>query len=422
MYVFFITMDYISIFITIIFALIAVDIINEIGISYYLMPSIQTFRKRHVPLFGDPKDVLRKWYHLLSQIKGVYSFEKYLEVNFMLSSDEDHRCVKKGNLDSFICWVLYACKLDKIDKDKKEEVVQIRDEVLSLIQYSMEDGYNSKIRHFNSDHEEVKHCYRPILLYGLFSIVETYYYYNYYYKYRFRYKKHGDTTPYYIKIGSSEKPPIVLLHGITSGWFNYYNFITALIQDKDRTIILIDYSNIKTCSINVNVLGPMEYTEHFENILNQYDISKVCLIGHSWGTFTAGWIARLAPNRIDSLILVDPIAINFLLPDSTVEIVYKPPKSKMDWLIYYFVRHALNVSYTIHRHFTWWNETLFLQDIKDLNVLVCIGGKDEILDGPGAREIVNVSVENHKYIYRENMSHNDFINTDESLQELLGKI
>eukprot|EP01034_Spumella_vulgaris_P041439 gene41439-51314_t len=99
---------------------------------------------------------------------------------------------------------------------------------------------------------------------------------------------------YWYKQGSRAKDPMVFFHGISSGWAFYHYLIKTL--GKDRTILLIDLDATKIKSMNFNMPTPAQFTETVLRVLKRHRIEKVSVVGHSFGSISAGWMVSLHPE------------------------------------------------------------------------------------------------------------------------------
>lgn len=386
-----------------------VEILFNCYIQYYTLPLLQKKTDRYDPLFGNPEDLFMESIQLIGQFT-TYTFLDYLHGVFLGAKGTD---VKKGNLDSFIVWMIYGH--DEPDMDK---IKSIRERVLDTFQFKMEEGFNTSLKHFQCDREPVKFMYRPLLLFLYFHSIEFYYRIFYYFE---GYKKHkAKHFMYYRKEGDPTKSAIVVFHGISSGWYNYYKLLKTI--GENRTVILINNNSVKINSIYCDYISPNEMKEDIDNILQKHNVHEICLVGQSWGTFNAGWIARFFPEKVKSMILIDPMNISFILPETTYLVTGKVPQSIQDYILYYFVRNDINVSYSINRRFIWYNESMLLSHVKHIPIIVCAGDCDAISSVSGIREIIKHSKGNHVLILEENIGHNDFMANDQALQKLKAKM
>ena len=61
----------------------------------------------------------------------------------------------------------------------------------------------------------------------------------------------------------------------------------------------------------------------------------------------------------------------------------------MEYLIFYAASREVTVAHTLHRHFWWYNNILWLEDIpKSIGIVVALSGRDEILNPTAIAEYV----------------------------------
>ena len=85
-------------------------------------------------------------------------------------------------------------------------------------------------------------------------------------------------------------------------------------------MILYENDSVKWNWITFEVPEPELVCQNVVDILQRHSIAKVSIISHSWGTFLAGWIARLKPHLVSHLTLVEPIAMNVELFETTFSV------------------------------------------------------------------------------------------------------
>ena len=93
--------------------------------------------------------------------------------------------------------------------------------------------------------------------------------------------------------------------------------------------------------------------------------------------------------------------------------------------MYYFIRNDLAVSNSLH-HLRWYDILLEYKNIpNDIGVIVCIGGKDELLNIPAVLEITDNHIASRPKeaapfikLYYPDFIHGDFKNNPDSVKEL----
>merc|ERR1711871_930331 len=196
----------------------------------------------------------------------------------------------------------------------------------------------------------------------------------------------SDTDGNKSKSELKAKDPILVLHGICPGWGYYLKLISVF---SDRAMILYENDAIKWNWITLNVSEPSVVCENVETILETHAISKVSIVSHSWGTFLATWLVKSKPKLVSHLALIEPIAVNVELFDTTYYVLYQQGCSLQDLCINIFIRNDITVSNNLRRHFAWYNCSLHLQDVPDhIGVFVSIAEEDRLVHAGAAEAFV----------------------------------
>jgi len=86
-------------------------------------------------------------------------------------------------------------------------------------------------------------------------------------------------------------------------------------------------------------------------------------IGHSYGTIVTTWVMKQRPSLISGVILIDPVCFLLFLPKVIKSFVYSTPNSFIEHVIHYFLSRDIHVASTLTRHFWWWENILWTDDI-----------------------------------------------------------
>jgi pimeloyl-ACP methyl ester carboxylesterase len=102
--------------------------------------------------------------------------------------------------------------------------------------------------------------------------------------------------------------PLVLVHGTSSSLFTWDAWVQAL--DKDFRIIRMDLPNYALTGSDGHTLymGP-DYAEFLGRFLDKLGVKKCYLAGNSLGGEVTWQFARLYPNRVEKIILIDAAGI-----------------------------------------------------------------------------------------------------------------
>lgn len=186
---------------------------------------------------------------------------------------------------------------------------------------------------------------------------------------------------------SSVKTPMVLFHGITLGWMNYFALVRALGQERE--MFLIDVDAIKMMSLVFEMPTPEKLCLFVRKILHRHKIEKVHVLGHSFGSITAGWFVRAFPDLISNLTLLDPVSLLLGLPDVAYSFLYRKPTTFMESVIYYVAASELTIAHVLRRHFWWYKNILWLEDLAPhIHIIVGLAGSDEVANAASVREYV----------------------------------
>lgn len=112
----------------------------------------------------------------------------------------------------------------------------------------------------------------------------------------------GGVRTHYIECGRG--PTIVLLHGLSACFWNWWRNIPALAEHFH--VVAFD---LKGCGNSAKARGPYTTTactEHLIGLLDQLEIKQAALVGHSMGSRIAINTALTHPARVQSLVLTSP--------------------------------------------------------------------------------------------------------------------
>ena len=310
--------------------------------------------------------------------------------------------IYEENFRSFLAWVLFAKKLKDLTVDEHERVKSQLAFVCNRYNLTLPPGFNKSVNHCCMTYEDIPYIHRPLLIYvlgGLYeSVASVIYWSNGFRKMQLdgvEYWHHPcipvaqkdvpGTPANYDAVRESPKTPIVLFHGITSGWLTYLALIKQLGQNRE--VFMIDVDAIKMMSLCFEMPTPAQCSEQVRNILVQHKVDQAHVVGHSFGSITAGWFIRRYPDMVTHLTLIDPVSLLLGLPDVAYSFLYRKPSVFMEYLIYYFAAMEITVSNALRRHFWWYDNILWLEDIAPhISVVVGLAGNDEVTNPRAVQE------------------------------------
>lgn len=372
----------------------------EIGflavVQFIILPRAQKLSKTQ-PYHGDMMVMMRRAVDLVKQLH-CYDFEKYLS-GFCRGADFKDICVE--NFRSFLAWAMYNKHMPDCSPEEIEKLNQVQEYAIQehpCLQ-KMRPGYNPKIKHCRMTLDPIPILHRPLLMYVLIRLKEAIASFFYIPAYGFQALEIDGQTYWYKKqrednnssasktVGSNGNEPILFLHGITTGWGGYVPMACAMGAGRD--IILVDLESVKLNSLEFQMPTPQQFSEKLIHILDRHNIERVSLVGHSFGSMTAGWFLRHHPDRISHLTLIDPVSMLLSFPEVAYSFLYRKPSSVMEWIIHLFAAREITISHTLRRNFWWYNNDLWLEAIPErIGVVVGIATHDEITNPKALQEYV----------------------------------
>ena len=410
------------------------EILYLLYVLIFISPNLNKTSRKNAKssnyLFKNPNDSFLGIYNLCDWLKN-YDLDRFFSGCFLQADLSE---VYSENYNSFIAWAVYCSEFKDLTEEEKIEVINLREEASKRLKTTIKEGYNPKATHAKITLEPTRFIHQPLCIYLFIILLEIYTRITlrrmgfkrlnlsgvmYWIRDR-KYRNRGRNLEVEKNINKLSKPsdenfkqpPILILHGICTGWAYYQKLIEAL--GGDRTVILVDYEIIKIGILpSFYYVNPLEFNHIIQNILNIHGIPKVVsleiynifcflyyycycyitlqisLIGHSWGTCNASWILRMSPEIVSQVVLIDPACLTLVLPDSLYCLLYKPPTSIADYLLCYFVRYGINLSYTLHNNFDWYNSAFSLEDLSNhIGIVVGVAEKDFLINSKVVVEMV----------------------------------
>jgi pimeloyl-ACP methyl ester carboxylesterase len=402
-------------------------IVLEIGfflvVYFMVLPGLQKLNKPH----AYPTDNVVFLKRILDSVKEIksYTFEQYLQGFFRGAKFDD---IYKDNFRSFLAWAMFGKNLEDLTEKDGKNINEVYDYAAHLcpVVHTLKPGFNPVVKHCAMTLEPIPVIHRPLLLYVLANLMEaasntiflracgfqnlelngmTYWY-----------KKQGpvdSATSSRNTTSSTGSEPVVFFHGISTGWSMYLHLAKSM--SKNRTLILVDLDAIKIKSMRFHMPTPQHFCECFNTMLDRHHIEKVSLIGHSFGSITAGWVVTRCSERISHLTLIDPVSMLLAFPEVAYSFLYRPPTSLIEWIIHVVASRELTVSHALHRHFWWYNNNLWLEDVPPhIGVVVGLAQCDEVTNPVALEEYVG-NCQNKRIMLKETFkAANAMCSTDSS--------
>ncbi len=114
----------------------------------------------------------------------------------------------------------------------------------------------------------------------------------------------------------AETTPVVLLHGLLVTHHAFRDVMGPLA--RDRRVLAIDLPGAgesdRPRPADADGYSIAWLCDRIDEVLGELSLSRVDLVGHSFGGTLALWLAATRPQRVRRLVVVDPVAYEFDMP------------------------------------------------------------------------------------------------------------
>ncbi|AMV37825.1 alpha/beta fold hydrolase [Planctomyces sp. SH-PL62] len=143
----------------------------------------------------------------------------------------------------------------------------------------------------------------------------------------------GGVRLHVVEAGSTDGPPVVLLHGFPEFWYGWRRQIGP-IADAGFRVIVPDQRGYNTSekprprsAYNLDLLA-----RDVVGLLDSFGLERASLVGHDWGGVVAWWVAARHPERVRKLAILNaphPIAFRRFIKKS-------PRQVLKSWYAFFF--------------------------------------------------------------------------------------
>ncbi|KAI9343590.1 Alpha/Beta hydrolase protein [Obelidium mucronatum] len=200
---------------------------------------------------------------------------------------------------------------------------------------------------------------------------------------------------------TADKLPVVFLHGIGCGLFQYVIFIYSILSQTEysRPVFVLEFPHVSMRLVD-HVPSTEQTVSEIESMLDAHGFSKAHIIGHSLGTTVAAWMVKYSKYSA-SLTLLDPVVFMYLLPSLAFSFILRKPGHNTDtvkaneYLLYWLCGRELYTANAICRHFRW-HHNLLWPDTLPKHHHVVVGKQDFLFDGGAVAEYLSEHAVSHK--------------------------
>eukprot|EP00743_Colponemidia_sp_Colp-15_P010786 GILK01011928.1.p1 GENE.GILK01011928.1~~GILK01011928.1.p1 ORF type:complete len:508 (-),score=75.85 GILK01011928.1:313-1836(-) len=329
--------------------------------------------------------------------------------------------IYRDNVFEWFAWVLYGKHAEQMHGAEAAELLSLINEVEERIGLVFKAGKNMAIKCMRLNLDPVTALHRPLVYYV--ASLSLHYVSNVCLRLMgFERHRKGSFKYWLRKVDSmTDLRPVVFAHGIGAGLVTYLQFIYRL-RSMNRPLFLLDLPHISmrittavpSMEATVNSIADMlnshstgsqfKSTQNLDqgvdssvrrrrfsadttqSATSSVDVSrplKALFVGHSFGTIVVSWVIRQRPDLVENTLLADPVS--FLLCRSAICQNFAYRKPVYDWM-YFFVCQELYISHSLFRHFWWFQNVLYVEDLYSIPTTVVLAGNDSITPSVEARE------------------------------------
>lgn len=343
---------------------------------------------------GDPTIILR----ILDQVSGLqsYTVQQFFE-GFFLGAP--FASIYRDNVASFLRWAV------------GDNATAIIDEIEARYGIHFPPGYNPNISHVQMSLEPIRYAHQPLFLYLIYRLLHVmtswYLHLNGFRRYFYQ------GLSYWYRGINAEPIPILFLHGISPGFFNYIPFLRRF--RPDVPIILLELRPFQIGSLDFSRPTPDAVSNNIAAILNSHGHAQCDIVAHSFGTITTAWFLRRYPSMIRRMVLLDPVSILLGLPDVAYKFLYQVPQTFFHRVMQRCAARELTIAHSLFRNFNWQENIIWLDAIPTtIKLLVGVSRMDEIIPAAALIEHLNAfhhQIKKIKVLIWDSLSHFDMVST-----------
>ena len=241
-------------------------------------------------------------------------------------------------------------------------------------------GFNHNTRCMRVIIDPFHYQHRPLVLYGFVYAVHGLFGLYLTAGCGYRYYSHP-SVKYFHRPPADPTAPVkstlVFCHGISNGISSYARFVDRLNHSGNRHVFLLVLPFV-SMNIVEHVPTALDTVEALKDAFIRHTSPeptaspparppKVIIIGHSYGSLLASWFVKCYPHMLLSVVLVDPICFLLFTPHLCFNFLYRPPRTPMHHMLNFFVARELHIAHTLHRHFFWTVNVLWVEDLTYIN-------------------------------------------------------
>ena len=253
-------------------------------------------------------------------------------------------------------------------------------------------GFNPRTKCMRVIIDPIQYQHRPLFLYAL--VAGLHWVYSWYLRSQgYTFHSSSPSLQYFHRPpphpSAPLQPALVFVHGISNGISSYHTFVRCLSQAGNRHVLLVvlPFISMRLCE---HVPTAKDTVEALRDAITRHTAvregggggggggegkggrassspppppPRFILVGHSYGTLVASWFVKAYPHLLLSTVLIDPVCFLLFLPHLCYNFLYRQPISPMHHILSFFAAKELFISHTLHRHFFWTVNVLWVEDL-----------------------------------------------------------
>jgi len=322
------------------------------------------------------RDVVELWRMCLTNVPDAREF---LRGWFYDAPFED---ITRDDVKDFLAWALYSTTFPLLAADDVRDLAK----VFALVELECDVRFprrrkgQAPLGSMRFSIEPVQYHHKPLLFYvstrfilgslGSMNLVDV----------GFN-RRNAGALNYWIRMPESEEGkarlPIVFVHGVGVGLVTYMNFVRKLAAENDCPILCVELPFV-SMSIDSKVPSIDQQVASVRTMLDQWGFEAATFVGHSYGSVMLSWMVQHAPDRVASVVFIDPIVIMLNLKSTLYNFLYK---HSTNGKISDLVGSELFLNHALRRHFWWYRNIIWAQDMHHQGIpsMVIVSENDEIV-------------------------------------------
>jgi pimeloyl-ACP methyl ester carboxylesterase len=112
----------------------------------------------------------------------------------------------------------------------------------------------------------------------------------------------------YVDVGSGEREPVVLVHGLGGQWQNWLENIPRVAQK--RRVLALDLPGFGLTPMPNEEITISRYGRFIDSFAERLELGEVALVGNSMGGYITAEVAIQFPTRVSRLVLVSAAGVS----------------------------------------------------------------------------------------------------------------